>query len=393
MSTGEILRLALLRQSLHARPMRAVSLGFLLITFGLLAGVDRLRAEEPLGPGIYAEFTTPRGNLLAELYFTRAPLTVASFVGLAEGELGPAPRKPFFDGLTFHRVVPGFVVQGGDPRGTGEGGPGYSFPDEFVPGLRHDAIGVLSMANSGPDTNGSQFFFTLAPVNRLNYLHSVFGRLIRGLDVLPRIQKGDTMTVKILRVGEAAKAFRVDEASFHALIARAPRATPAHFDDPDGVLPASPPRAKGFDNKLANFERATGTKLYVRVYETFTPEPPSQRPAAVAEELAKELKLGSDATLAVYFAKDRRTGIWVGDSILNQFSQKGSSVDELVKSGTLHEAEQALIDKAEAEAERAIADAIKAAPAAQPVTDGQKIKQHLDALIDALIFRLEPKPQ
>jgi cyclophilin family peptidyl-prolyl cis-trans isomerase len=144
--------------------------------------------ERVLPAGLYAEFTTPRGVIVAELRYQQAPLTVANFVGLAEGTLGPSPRKPFFDGLTFHRVVPNFVVQGGDPQGTGEGGPGYTFPDEFAPGLHHDTTGVLSMANDGPDTNGSQFFVTLREVHRLDYLHSVFGRVIRGLDVLPLIK-------------------------------------------------------------------------------------------------------------------------------------------------------------------------------------------------------------
>ena len=104
-------------------------------------------------------------------------MTVTNFVGLAEGTLGPNPGKPFYDGLTFHRVVPGFVIQGGDPLGTGNGDPGYEFPDEFSPKLRHDSIGVLSMANSGPDTNGCQFFITLDAENQLNYLHSVLVRL------------------------------------------------------------------------------------------------------------------------------------------------------------------------------------------------------------------------
>src|SRR5688572_25813067 len=200
-----------------------------------------------LADGLYAEVTTPRGAFTCELHFQKTPLTVASFVGLAEGTLGPAPRKPFFDGLKFHRVVPDFVVQGGDPTGTGDGGPGYSFHDEFLPGLRHDAAGVLSMANDGPDTNGSQFFVTLRETNRLNYLHSVFGCVVKGLDVLPLIQAGDTMSVRIVRVGNSAKAFRADDAAFSSLAGKAKKfvgsAAPgptAHFDDSEQLLPSEP---------------------------------------------------------------------------------------------------------------------------------------------------------
>jgi cyclophilin family peptidyl-prolyl cis-trans isomerase len=234
---------------------------------------DATPAPTAPAEGLYAEITTPRGVVTCELYFEKTPLTVASFVGLAEGTLGPAPRKPFFNGLTFHRVVPDFVIQGGDPTATGDGGPGYTFADEFVPGLRHDAAGILSMANDGPDTNGSQFFLTLRETNRLNYLHSVFGRVVRGLEILPRVQQGDKMSVRIIRAGEAARAFRADEAAFSAPAAKAkkysaaPQPGPAaHFDDPDKLLPADPPRAKNFNYKLANLERATGLRIVARLF-------------------------------------------------------------------------------------------------------------------------------
>ncbi|HYD84011.1 MAG TPA: peptidylprolyl isomerase, partial [Opitutus sp.] len=312
-----------------------------------------------------------------------------NFVGLAEGTLGPTPRQPFFNGLAFHRVVPGFVIQGGDPLGTGEGGPGYEFPDEFVPSLRHDAAGILSMANAGPDTNGSQFFITLAPVNRLNYLHSVFGRVVRGLDVLPQIQRGDAITsVTIRRIGAAAEAFRADEAAFAALLAKTPRATPPHFDDLDGVLPVDPPRAKTFDYKLANLERASGVKLYARVFANFTPETPAQRPGNFAGSLAKKLHLPPDAILAVYFADLHQWGLWIGDDRLADFMGRPGTVREFTRSGALHEAKQSLLDTATADAEAAIAEAEQRVPA-QPLTAAQKIKLHVDAVLDALIFKFE----
>jgi cyclophilin family peptidyl-prolyl cis-trans isomerase len=278
----------------------------LLLVFGLLTTAGWTEETAVLPDGLYGEITTPRGVLTCELYFTKAPLTVASFVGLAEGTLGPAPRKPFFNGLTFYRVVPGFVIQGGDPLGTGEGGPGYEFPDEFVPGLRHDAVGMLSMANGGPDTNGSQFFITLSAVNRLNYLHSVFGRVVRGLELLPTIKQGDEMNVKILRIGAAAKAFKANAATFAALEAARPRAHPLAFDDAAGLLQTEPPRAKTLNFKLENFTRATGVKLYARLFDQFSAETATQTPDQFVAALATKLHLGSRDALVVWFAEDGR---------------------------------------------------------------------------------------
>ncbi len=287
---------------------RGAVLGLLWIFAGTVRVIGAPAAEAPAG--LYADFETPRGTITCELYFEKAPMTVASFVGLAEGRLGPAPRHPFFNGLTFHRVVPGFVVQGGDPLGTGEGGPGYIFPDEFVPGLRHDAAGVLSMANSGPDTNGSQFFITLAAVPRLNYLHTVFGRMVAGQDVLAKIQQGDAMQVEIRRIGPAANAFHPDENRFAALTAKAPRATPAAFEDPSGLLQTEPPRAKTLNDKLQNFTRATGGKLLARMYDKFTPETGAADTTTWTDQFARSLQLPVTATLVIYFAAENTAELW-----------------------------------------------------------------------------------
>lgn len=353
----------------------------------------------PLPDGLYAEVTTPRGVIVAELFPRQAPLTVANFVGLAEGSLGPQPGRPFFNGLTFHRVVPFFVVQGGDPLGTGLGGPGYVFADEFVPGLRHDAAGMLSMANDGPDTNGSQFFLTLQPVNRLNYLHSVFGRVVRGLEVLPQIQTNDRMTVRILRRGPDAQAFRADAASFARLAGQARKygaaAAPgpgANFDDPDHLLPATPPRALAFQRKLANFERATGRRLYARLFARFTPETPDQKPGAFVAALARRLALPADSGLAVYFGDTTQWALWIGDDYLAAFTGHAGSAAEQMRAGTLPRAKREFLQAALAEGERtAVAFARDSAPT-HTLTPAERLKFDVDAVLDGLIFRLEPKP-
>ena len=148
-----------------------------------------------------AHFTTTEGNFDVLLFDDLAPKTVANFVGLAEGTIewtdprtGKKGKTPYYNGTIFHRVIAGFMIQGGDPLGNGTGGPGYKFADEFHPKLRHDKPGVMSMANAGPNSNGSQFFITLAPTPWLDNRHSVFGEVIEGLDVVQKI--GATRTSK-----------------------------------------------------------------------------------------------------------------------------------------------------------------------------------------------------
>ncbi len=148
---------------------------------------------------LFAHFDTTLGKFTVELYEDKTPKTVANFVGLAQGsrewkhpKTGEKHTTPFYDGIVFHRIISGFMIQGGDPLGLGYGGPGYQFEDEFHPDLRHDRAGILSMANAGPNTNGSQFFITLAPTPHLDRRHSVFGAVVEGLDVVEQIGRVKT---------------------------------------------------------------------------------------------------------------------------------------------------------------------------------------------------------
>lgn len=165
--------------------------------------------------GIYAKFTTPKGKILVNLEYEKTPGTVGNFVALAEGNLENSAKPqgtPYYNGLKFHRVIPDFMIQGGCPLGTGTGNPGYKFDDEFRSDLKHDRPGILSMANAGPGTNGSQFFITHVPTPWLDNKHTVFGSVIEGQDVVDAVAQSDTMEIEIIRVGDEAQNWNAVEA-------------------------------------------------------------------------------------------------------------------------------------------------------------------------------------
>ncbi len=207
------------------RILNALAITSLLIIGSACQGQQSLQVNDEkviLNDGIYAHFITSQGEILIDLHYEATPMTVGNFVSLAEGtnEMTEVKKgEPYYNGIIFHRVIPEFMIQGGDPQGNGSGGPGYSFPDEFVDTLRHDKAGILSMANSGPNTNGSQFFITDAPTPHLNNRHSVFGEVVAGLDVVAGIARVprngsdkpntpvEMQEVRIVRVGSEAEAF------------------------------------------------------------------------------------------------------------------------------------------------------------------------------------------
>ena len=364
---------------------------------------------DELPNGLYAEFTTPHGVFTAQLFYDQAPMTSASFVGLAEGTLAAKDGKPFFTGLRWYRVVPDFVIQSGDPTNPGGGiqdrpkqtpeddaaGHPYNFPDEIVPGLHHEAAGVLSMANGGPDTNSSEFFVTLRETNRLNYLHSVFGRVIRGLDVLPQVKQDDSFSIRILRVGAAAQAFKADATSFQARVAAAkkyagpPEPGPAaYFDDPDKILPQDVPRAKNFNFKLANFERFTGRRIYARVFRKFTPAHEGQKLGEFNADLARQFGVEPEGVVVSYYADLDTWMIWIGANWLPRFMGRAGSREEFVETGALMKQKEVFLTDAK---KRAAEVAARTRAAGREVNDAQMLKLTVDEVLDAFILLYESK--
>ena len=185
---------------------------FILLISILTLNSCNMNNYSDLSDGLYADLETSKGNIILELYYEQAPTTVSNFVALAEGNHPVVDNqhegKRYYDGLKFHRVIENFMIQGGDPTGTGSGGPGYQFDDEFNEELKHDGPGVLSMANAGPGTNGSQFFITHVETPWLDGKHSIFGKVNSGQDVVDKIEQDDIIKkVKVIRIGEAAKSF------------------------------------------------------------------------------------------------------------------------------------------------------------------------------------------
>ena len=196
----------------------------LAISFGGCKSMDKeLKAIEGKD-GVFAIMETSKGSIVLELFYDKTPLTVINFAGLSEGTLDAAKGKPFYDGLTFHRVIADFMIQGGDPEGTGRGGPGYRFADECLPELTFDKPGYLAMANAGPGTNGSQFFITHVPTDWLNGKHTIFGQVVNADSqaVVNKVAQGDKIVkVTIVRQGADAEKFTATQADFDKAAAEA----------------------------------------------------------------------------------------------------------------------------------------------------------------------------
>lgn len=350
---------------------------FFLVAVLLLAPAFGARSET-LADGLYAAIHTPRGVITAELFPDKAPTAVANFVGLAEGSIpfeGRPAGEPYFDGLVFHRVVPGFVIQGGDPLGTGEGGPGYSFSDEFDPRARH-VRGALAMANSGPNTNGSQFYIAIEEVHRLNYKHTVFGVVHSGMEVVTAIGQGDGIErVEIIRVGVAAAEYRVTPESFAALREAARVIQPR---DPalqrlfssaiDIELPEWFPQ--WIEDKLNHYHQTRGIQIFVRLVCRMSDLPGEPR-VAMSRLLASLSQGDANSCVLVYLDDEKSWRLWFGDALTPLFTGGGGGGD--AGREALHMAKATVLAPAKAEIEAA------------------RARRSLDVAVTSLIETLDSK--
>jgi len=255
------------------------------ITYLFLALVS-LSAAAQTGDGMYAKIKTIKGDILLKLEFEKTPITVANFVSLAEGtnpEITDAALKgkPFYDGLKFHRVIANFMIQGGDPAGTGSGGPGYKFADEIT-SLKHKSPGILSMANAGPGTNGSQFFITHVATPHLDGKHTVFGKVVEGQDVVNAIAQNDVMDkVIIIRIGDAAKKFNAPKTFTDRLAVETENQKKRATEEAEEKKIALAPFKKVIDEKVAYFakNKKNATTLPSGLAYTITTKGTGIRPA------------------------------------------------------------------------------------------------------------------
>ncbi len=401
------------------------------------AGTPPAADAAPLPDGLYTQITTESGVIVCELFYKKTPMTVANYVGLAEGKLDVTQGKPYFEGLKWFRVEANFVIQGGDHA---QGGDGTrlnepSFPDEIVPGLRHDGPGTLQMANGGPDTNGSQYCFMITDQTGLNYDHTVFGHVVRGLELLPKIKVGDTMHVKILRVGKEAEAYQVTQEMFDALVAKAIRYTgprtigpDAFLDDPDGIVGAAGRGSTFLQFKLANFERFTGERIMARVFAHTPADAAGDKEEAFLKALQEKLQVNEHGALVVFFQDQNKWIVRVAPASQKLFMAgpmlKDGTRDPAAAKPTMDEAMAAFMSlvitpgrggraiptRAPASASMPATAATTAATTTAPATTattgraGRRgrgaaatpgspgVAQQLSRVLDNLIFRLEPGP-
>jgi len=251
---------------------------FLLLTMFLFCSGQPVTAkneDKKMKDGLYAKIHTNKGEILIKLHYDKTPLTVINFAGLAEGTLhlggfDKPTGKPFYDGLTFHRVIDNFMIQGGCPLGTGTGGPGYTFPDEFDPSLKRSGPGIMSMANAGPGTNGSQFFITHLATPHLDGKHTVFGKVVEGQDVVDAIVQGDKIeTIEIIRVGKEASKFKTDQAAFD-------KALEAITEEKNGALKKEKEKIKKMIKDKWPEAKKTRSGLYYQVEKEGTGATPNK---------------------------------------------------------------------------------------------------------------------